>query len=168
MARRPEPTPRSAAMSDAQVRAALPKLKRRLNELSALDVFSLPEKDGGNILDGHSTKINSTLRDVFGADTLEYSEYHVQTFRPEFSVWFEGLDDSLRGNIDEVDDKVKKSITTLKSIIEIFEERAGDEGENGIQSTIRAYGGLDLHREIARAANKLYQDGHYANLSRRP
>jgi uncharacterized protein (TIGR02391 family) len=163
MARPQQPQLRSAALSDAQVRAALPKLTKRLAELVSLDVSGLTEKDGGHVLDSHSTKINSTLRDVFGADTLEYAEYRVETFRPQFSIWFEGMDDSFRGNIDQVDDKVQRCITTLKSIIEIFEERVGDDGESGIGRTVRAYSGLDLHSEIARVANKLYQDGHYAN-----
>jgi uncharacterized protein (TIGR02391 family) len=73
------------------------------------------------------------------------------------------MDDSFRGNIDQVYDKVRRCITTLRSIIEILEERVGDDGESGIERTVRAYSGLDLHREVARAANKLYQDGHYAN-----
>ncbi|RUX32598.1 TIGR02391 family protein [Mesorhizobium sp. M7A.F.Ca.US.011.01.1.1] len=163
MARRPEPTLRSANLSDAQLRAALPKLKKRLQELSSFDVLSLTEKDGGNVLDSFSTKINSTLRDIFGADTLEYAEYRIETFKPVFNVWFSGMDDSLRGNIDTVDEKVRGGISKLKSVIEIFEERVGDESENSIERTVRAYGGLDLQPEIARAANRLYQDGHYAN-----
>ncbi|RUY32211.1 TIGR02391 family protein [Mesorhizobium sp. M7A.F.Ca.US.001.04.1.1] len=164
MARQPIATARpTAVLSDAQLRAALPKLKRRLDELTTLNVFALTEKDGRNILDSHSTKINSTLRDIFGVDTLEYSEYSVETFQPVFGIWYSGMDDSLLGNISTVENKVTSCITTLKSVIEIFEERLGDEGESSIERTARAYDGLDLHREIARAANKLYQDGHYAN-----
>ena len=34
---------------------------------------------------------------------------------------------------------------------------------NGANRTLRAYEGLDLHPEIARAATKLFRDGHYAN-----
>ncbi|TPI24577.1 TIGR02391 family protein [Mesorhizobium sp. B3-1-6] len=163
MARRPEPTLRSANLSDAQIRAALPKLKKRLDELTSLNVSGLTEKDGGNVLDALSTKLNSTLRDVFGSDTLEYSEHSVETFQPSFSIYFSGMDTSLRGNIDVVDGNVRRCIATLNSIMEIFEERIGDQGENSIERTVRAYGGLDLHPEIARVANKLYRDGHYAN-----
>jgi uncharacterized protein (TIGR02391 family) len=39
----------------------------------------------------------------------------------------------------------------------------GDSGEDAGSRSIRAYGDLDLHPEIARASTKLYQDGHYAN-----
>lgn len=157
------PSLRSATLSDTQVRAALPKLRRRLEELAGLDIGGLNESDGGNILDGRSTKINATLRDIFGSDTLEYSEYSIETFRPQFSIYFSGMDTSLRGNIDAVETKVKRGLTTLRSIVDIFEERLGEDSEDASSRTIRAYSSLDLHREIARAANKLYQDGHYAN-----
>jgi len=62
-----------------------------------------------------------------------------------------------------MDTKFRRCIATLNSIIDIFEERIGDEGENSIERTVRAYGGLDLHPEIAQVAKKLYRDGHYAN-----
>lgn len=157
------PSLRSATLSDTQVRTALPKLRRRLEELAALDIGGLNGSDGGNILDSLSTKINATLRDVFGHDTLEYEEYSIETFRPHFSFYYSGMDTSLRGNIDAVETKVKRGLTTLRSIVDIFEERLGEDSEDASSRTIRAYGSLDLHREIARVANKLYQDGHYAN-----
>ncbi|WP_412050263.1 TIGR02391 family protein [Hoeflea sp. Naph1] len=115
------------------------------------------------MLDELVIKINATLRDIFGAETLEYNEYSIDTFRPEFSVYYSGMDVTLRGNIDVVKQKVDRGITTLGSIIDIFEERIGEDIEDASSRVIRAYSGLDIHPEIARAANKLYQDGHYAN-----
>jgi hypothetical protein len=47
-----------------------------------------------------------------------------------------------------------------------MKQQLGDEGGNAADRAIRAYSNLDLHPEIARAANDLYQDGHYANASK--
>lgn len=164
MAKRSMPTSRrSAILSDTQVRAALPKLKRRFDELTALNIKSLSEGDLGNTLDSLATKINATIRDIFGADTLEYDEYSIDTFRPQFGVYFSGMDTSLRGNINIVEEKARRGVTILRSIIDIFEERIGEDTEDASSRVIRAYSGLDIHQEIARAANKLYQDGYYAN-----
>jgi Protein of unknown function (Hypoth_ymh) len=37
-----------------------------------------------------------------------------------------------------------------------------DSGDTAAARAVTAYSGLDLHPEIARAASKLYQDGHYS------
>jgi Protein of unknown function (Hypoth_ymh) len=42
-------------------------------------------------------------------------------------------------------------------------EKLADANEDAIGKTLRAYQGLALHAEIARAASDLYRDGHYAN-----
>jgi uncharacterized protein (TIGR02391 family) len=51
----------------------------------------------------------------------------------------------------------------LDSALLMLKERMGDSEEDAGSRSIRAYGDLDLHIEIARASSKLYQDGHYAN-----
>jgi uncharacterized protein (TIGR02391 family) len=163
MARRPTPTTRSATLSDAQVRSALPKLKKRLEELNSLEIRELTEESGYNVLENLSSKINATLRDVFGADTTDYSEYSVDTFQPTFMIYGSGGDYSLLGNIDQVISKTGRTKAKLNALIDIFEERVGGDPEDATGRAVKAYSGLDLHRAIGRAANKLYQDGHYAN-----
>lgn len=163
MAKKPKPEKVSANLTETQVRAAIPKIKRRFDELSQLEVDKLDNQSGPHILDALAQKINATLREVFGPDTIEYEEYSVETFKPVFGIWFDGMDDTLRGNLDEVRNKVRGGISKIQALLETLQEQAGvDEGETSARS-IRAYGGLDLHPEIARAASKLYKDGHYAN-----
>lgn len=153
----------SAVLSEDQIRAALPKIRKRLDELKSLNVSALDNETGPHILDAHSQKINSTLRDVFGPNSIEYEEYSIETFQPVFSVWFTGMDDSLRGNIETVKNKVLGGLTMLTTLVESLEEQIGADEESSSARAIRAYGGLELHPEIERAASKLYQDGHYAN-----
>lgn len=164
MARKPtSPTLRPAVLSQAQVVAAIPKFQRRLDEITTLDISSLDNNEGPNTLDGLVRKINSTLRDTYGSDTIEYQEYSLKTLGPEFFVYFEGLDTSLRGNIATVRSKVSAAIATIKDIISLLQEQVEDTGPDAAGRTLRSYQGLDLHPEIARAASRLYQDGHYAN-----
>ncbi|MCO6185550.1 TIGR02391 family protein [Rhizobium sp. L1K21] len=153
----------SANLSPAQMSNSLTKLRKRLEELKALDVRSLTEETGKQTLDSLSQKINATLRDTFGAETLEYEEYHIETFKPTFSVWYSGMDTSLRGNIDTVRSKVANGQRMLGTLIEIFEENLEPENDDSSPRAIRAYDSLDLHPEIARAASRLYSDGHYSN-----
>ena len=54
-------------------------------------------------------------------------------------------------------------VSNLETAIKLLEEKLADDGENPVGRALRAYEGLDLHPEIARAAGELYRDGHYAN-----
>lgn len=161
MARNPEMRP--ATLTSAQIKSAIPKIRRRLDELKSLNINALDNATGEHVLDSYSQKINATLRDVYGVDTIEYKEYSVESFRPQFVVAFSGMDMSLRGNLDTVRDKVGSAVVTLATLVDILTEQVGEDETDAINRTIRAYEGLELHPEIARAATKLYRDAHYAN-----
>lgn len=162
MVRKTTPTKISCQLSVNQIRAAVPKLKRRLGELESLDMQRLDNETGGHVLDSLTHKINATLRDIFGSESLEYDEYHVQTLRPTFYAVHAAMDISLRGNLDRVKAKVGGTIAKLKAIIDILNEQLGDSSEDSSARTLRAYQGMDLHPEISRAASRFYQDGHYS------
>jgi uncharacterized protein (TIGR02391 family) len=163
MARKQSKEKVSVSLSAQQIRAAIPKIRRRLEELSSVDVNRLDENTGGNVLDSHAQKINATFREIYGVDSVEYDEYSIETFRPTFGIYYGGMDTSLRGNIDTVRSKVSAGITTLRTLLEILEEQSGEGIEDTASRAIQAYNGLDLHPEISRACSTLYLDGHYAN-----
>ena len=56
-----------------------------------------------------------------------------------------------------------RSIASITAAIERFEEKLADADEDTNSRSLRAYEGLTLHSEIARAASDLYRNGHYAN-----
>jgi uncharacterized protein (TIGR02391 family) len=165
MARKSTPAPLkpSVPLSEEQVRAAIPKIRRRLEELSSIDLRRLDNDHGPHLLDGHVQKINATMREIYGTDSVEYDEYSVRTLKPHFSVWYSGMDTSLRGNLDSVKSNIGSASVKLTTLLEILEERIGGDIEDSSLRSIRAYSGLDLHPEISRASSKLYLDGHTAN-----
>jgi uncharacterized protein (TIGR02391 family) len=50
----------------------------------------------------------------------------------------------------------------IATAIERLTEKLTDADDDRADGVLRAYQGLDLHPEIARAASKLYQEGHYS------
>ncbi|MCB8877617.1 TIGR02391 family protein [Acidisoma silvae] len=153
-----------AVLSEMQIRAAIPKLHKRLDELEALNVNLLSNDDEPK-LEGFSHKIASTLRDVYGADSIEYYEYSPGKLAPQFSIFWDGMDTSLRGNLNEVREKVDQAKSRLTTAIELLEEKLPQTGQTGESTTsaIQAYRGLDLHKEVARVASSRYLSGHYAD-----
>jgi uncharacterized protein (TIGR02391 family) len=163
MARKPAIEKISVSLSAEQVRAAIPKIRRRLEELSSVDLARLDNDAAGHLLDSHVQKINATLREIYGVNSVEYDEYSIETFRPVFMVYYGGMDTSIRGNIDTVRSKIGGGITKLKTLLEILEGQVGGETDDAPSRAIQAFNGLDLHPEISRAASGLYLDGHFSN-----
>jgi len=62
MAKKITPEPQPARLSQQQISAGLPLIKRRLAELKAINVDNLEEQNGDNILAAMTQKINATLR----------------------------------------------------------------------------------------------------------
>ena len=58
---------------------------------------------------------------------------------------------------------IENAVSSLTTIIELFEEKIGGLGDNKEGRAVRAFGELAIHPEIERAVAKLFRDGHYAN-----
>lgn len=158
-----QPERLSAQLSPSQATAAVPKIAKRLEELKALDVRSLGNTNGEHTLDSHRQRINATLREIYGSESLEYAEYSIDSFMPHFVIFHAGTDMSVRGNLEAVRRNVQSAITMLATLLETLQEQVGGVTEDADSRSIRAYSGLDLHPEVARAASQLFRDGHYAN-----
>jgi uncharacterized protein (TIGR02391 family) len=145
------------------MRSAIPKLERRIVELAAVDVDQLIEANYADVLEDLRRRADDTLVDVFGAGTDNYHRYSIgwldespTSLNPESQLWIHERRPYIRKGI-------ASAISTLKSAVSILQERLEDTGETAGARAIAAYTGLDLHAEVARAASKLYQDGHYSN-----
>ena len=82
MARRKSTAPdlkRPANLSAQQVKQALPKLRRRLAELEAVEINDWNDELIRS-LNSLRDKADQTMVDVFGADTLDYERYEIVKF----------------------------------------------------------------------------------------
>jgi uncharacterized protein (TIGR02391 family) len=100
--------------------------------------------------------VSATVEEVFDADSQEAFDFCID--RLAFLRGEEG--DSVETTFKRGRDR---AITVITAAIEGLEEKSADAEEDAVGKSLRAYQGLALHPEIARAANKLYQDRHYAN-----
>jgi hypothetical protein len=75
--RAPAPTSKPAQLTPQQIRAAVPKLERRVSELKGLNINALTETDYADKLDDLQRRIDDTLVDIFGHDTVDYRRYSI-------------------------------------------------------------------------------------------
>lgn len=160
MPRKPSPqNPQPAQLTSEEMRAAIPKLRRRIEELSSFNPDTINDRSDPR---AHSVeqKIDDTLVEILGPDTLDYRRFQVGSIdRAGFTIGGTPLheiqDGYRRGKAD--------GLSKLQTLIELFEEKLGDLGETSSGRALRTFSGLDLHPEINRAVEKLFADGHYAN-----
>jgi len=163
MAKRTVPNkPEPARLSPEQMRAAVPKLERRLAEFINLDYAGLIDENEDRVLGSLTRKLDDTLMEIYGTDTTDYNRYCVHSLDDTPLIMGGGWP-PLRARIPAIKSAVDRAVGSIETAIEILKERLGDSGEDAAGKAVRAYSGLDLHPEIARAASKLYIDGHYAN-----
>ena len=153
------PTPTSAQLSPAAMHAAIPKLKRRIEDLRALSPESVQERSDPRFQSAVD-KIDDTLVEIFGSDTVEYRRYSIHSLDTA-SIQMGGtpMHEVRQGHKRGIE----RAISTLQTIIDLFQERTGDVGSSSELSAVRSFGSLDLHPEIKRAVAQLFSDGHYSN-----
>ncbi len=124
MARPRPPENKSANLTVEQMRAAIPKLERRINDLETFDVGSILERFDP-VVDALATKVDGTLQEIFGHDTVEYIQYSVRSF-DTLSISMFGAPDPLPRVHEGYRDGIKRCILMLKALKELFEERIAD------------------------------------------
>ncbi|MCK4821191.1 TIGR02391 family protein [bacterium] len=161
MARRSQPEqPQPANLTPEQMKAAIPNLKRRIDELKEIDIDTIQER-GETRFEALKQKIDSTLVDIFGNNSIEYNRFSIGYLcTASMNLMYETPLHEVREGYKQ---GIEQAISSLKTIIELFEEKIGALGKSPEGRALKAFGELDIHPEVERAVVKLFRDGHYAN-----
>lgn len=154
------PPKHPANLSAQQIEAAIPKLERRLRALEQVQIDHW-DQNVRNQLDGLQKKVEGTLMEVFGPDTLEYERYEVTGFMYHVSMFMGGTPD--REWIKGYQDAIAGAASTLQTAIDMLQEQLEDMGQTPGGRAVRAMEGLDLHPAIRDAALDRHRNGHYAD-----
>ena len=124
MARSKQPELRTAELTVDAMRAAVPKIERRIKDLESFDVTSIRER-WDPVIDGLVKKINGTLQDILGHGTVEYNEYSIRSLDTLPLIMGAGpnpLPEVHQGYRDGIEGALVK----LRTLKELFEERIAD------------------------------------------
>lgn len=156
------PTPREANLSYEQMRLAIPKIDRRIQDLAEFDSRTVQERSDPSIR-ALSGKLDELLVSIFGHGTVQYDRYQWEVTNLDRA----GMNTMYETPIEEVREGLQKGIASSKAQLEAirdgFKEELEDAGQGTANKALKAYEGLELHPAIERAAGQLYRDGHYAN-----
>ncbi len=124
MTRTRPPGPRSANLTVEQMRASIPKLERRIKDLETFDVGSVRERFDP-VVEALARKVDGTLQEILGHDTVEYREYSVRSFDTLPTVVGGGAFPLPRVH-EGYRVGIERGRLKLKTLKELFEERIAD------------------------------------------
>jgi predicted nucleotide-binding protein len=126
MARINPPNLVPANLSHNDMQNAIPKLKKRIKELEEFDINSLKERYDPRI-EALQNKIDDTLVNIFGKETIEYDRYNISSLdRGPHVIGGIPLNEAKEGIVRGF----QRAIISLNSIIETFEEKLEDTDES--------------------------------------
>ncbi|TDY85006.1 UNVERIFIED_ORG: putative nucleotide-binding protein [Herbaspirillum seropedicae] len=130
MATKKTTTPvQQAKLSQEQMRKAIPRLKRLIEDIKAFDTSSLTERFG-SAQGALETQIEGTLSSIFGHDTVEYRRYADATRLDNGSIYMsvDYVDDGPRARKNVNEGKIN-ACGLLETAIKWLEEEIADANE---------------------------------------
>ncbi len=110
-------------------------------------------------LEALEKKLNDTISDVFGPNSLEYTNFRPRSLdMAGYNMHGTPLDKVIRS----VGESKQRELLNLRTIIELLNEKLEDSGEFPATRARRTFGDLDLHPEVVKACADLFSNGHYA------
>jgi uncharacterized protein (TIGR02391 family) len=147
--------------------AAIKKIDRRLTDINNFDVTSIADRSDPQI-DALSSKLNTLLIVVFGADTIQYEQYRWSVTHLDTA----GINVAYGTSIDEVRDGLKQGLATARAQLEaIKSEELEDQGLTTSEvlpaEQPRAVELQGLHSEILEKCSALFEAEAYPEAAER-
>lgn len=140
-----------------EVDQAIVKLKRRLEEVQALDSERIGHDDPA--VRSAAENFSDTVRAIYGQNSPEYRRF--QYYRIRHGPEYVGMGEEARQ--EAFAEGVKHTRAAIENLIRQLQERKADFGGDTASRVRSAFEGLDLHPRIAGVCVELCRGGHYRN-----
>jgi uncharacterized protein (TIGR02391 family) len=150
----PEIIPKTFTVQE--IETGIRKLQRRIAEVQELEKTDLRNRE---LVHNVERSIRETIREVYGHQSPEFHDHQYH------DVW-EGAHIMGMGEhavIQNTRAGIPRTITMITGLIKRLEEKRLDLGEDPTAQIQASFRGLQLHHRIAGVAQKLFDDGHYAD-----
>lgn len=126
MARTGSQESKAANLSVEQMKSAIPKLDRRIADLDRFDVATILRRFD-SVAGALADKVNGTLQDILGHDTVEYRRYSVDSF-DTLPLSMGGGDEPLYRVHEGFKEGIYRCLLKLNTLRGLFQERIEDAG----------------------------------------
>lgn len=136
MARSKAPVRTSASLNAEQMKSAVKKIDRRISDLEGFDIDSIRER-WDPAIEALEKKVNSTLQETLGHDSIEYDEYSI-TSLDTLPLIMGGGPDPLHKVHAGYREGIERESLKLKTLRDILQERIDDSGESPATQAVAA------------------------------
>lgn len=126
MARQKIPERKNANLTSDEMRSAITKLDRRISDLEGFAVESI-RKRWDPAVEALKNKVNSTLQEILGPDTVEYHEYSIRSL-DMLPLIMGGGEDPIYKVHAGYKEGIERASLKLRALREVFQERVDDSG----------------------------------------
>lgn len=161
MAKTTAPQLEPAKLSRGDIEAAIPKLQRRLKEVENFNPEEHANENGVGLAKPIVAKIDQTLMDIFGPQSIEYGRYKIPSLL-ETNRYITASTDLYRFYLEAFTKGKQNAIAKLKGVIETLQEKLEEFGGPAGSGSAVSLDGVDLHPALRAACSALYNDQHYA------
>lgn len=160
---------KAANLTPEDIRSGIKKINRRIAELSEFDV-SVIKKRYDPVVEALRSKINGTLQDVLGVDTVEYNEYSVWSL-DSLPIVMGGREYSLDRVKAGYREGIDETVLKLSALRDRLDERLIDLVEEPVVEALQGRKAMDsrkifvvhghddgLKETVARYLSKLHLD----------
>lgn len=160
--RQKTPQLRQAELSSAQKKAAITKIDRRIADIEGFDVDTITNRSDAKI-EALSSKLDTLLLSIFGADTVEYDRYRWQITNLDTA----SVNMMHATPMHEVHAGLRRGLDNAKSLLEVIKSGFIEDIEDDDATPATAYVSEDkpeiqgLHSEIAAKCAPLLNAGAY-------
>ena len=127
MARAKTPEPKTANLTVEQMRSALTKINRRIADLKNFDVSTIRER-WDPVVEALEKKVNSTLQEILGHNTVEYNEYSIYSL-DTLPMIMGGGPDPIHEVHAGYKEGIERELLKLQTLRDILQERIEDSSE---------------------------------------
>lgn len=157
-AKREEPQP--AVLTRDKIKMGIKKLDRRLKELEEFDISSIQERFDAKV-QALRAKINDTIADIFGHNTIEYKNYDIWSLDTLPHIMGGGKY-PLRTVHESYKKGISEAIVKLKSLKETLQEKYQDfSSSNESVQTDNFWN--DIHPKIVSISKSRFESTHYSD-----
>jgi uncharacterized protein (TIGR02391 family) len=150
-----------AELSKEEIHKGIIKIERRLKELNEFDIQTI-EKRWDSKISAMEEKINNTLAEIFGHNTVEYRNFHISTI-DTLPLWMGQGDYPLNNVREGYKEGIKDAVIKLTSLKEILQEKCEDLEPSVVKSITALDFWNDIHPKIAVVSKSRYEAQHYAD-----
>ncbi len=168
--RKSTPPPKTnRRLTSDEIKTANKKLWKRRDELDALKPESIGSDADEKPFEAWAERYNLTIEDIYGRDSAQYDEYRISPLYDVGKVWTSFGGGGYNANMmrEAYASGIADARNRIDGLQRYYAEKLEEIGESLEGSTVAAFSGLPIHKDLLAAIGDRFRPGQFEDCVRR-